>query len=181
MVSEATTQRKYHVTIDDESGCTSTFFAESFDDAMEDAADYMSEGDWNADECGTQRIGYTVFRLPEGHGAELGDYHQLDYDFLQHECESRGAVHTQQPTEPECTEGGHDFIATVETEGGLVENPGIFSSGGSVVANEHCRHCGLRRSEDYWDHRNDCMADGPTTKYEMPDEEDLEAEEVDAQ
>jgi len=36
--------------------------------------------------------------------------------------------------------------------GGLKENPGVHSSGGSVVIATRCT-CGAERREDWWDHR----------------------------
>ena len=170
--AETAQTRKYHVTIDDESGCVSTLEAASWDEAMKSAASYMDEGDWNADECGTQQIGYTVYRLPAGSDAELGDNNWIDRDVLYElDCPSKTAVHVQQPTEPDCTETEHDFIATKQDDGGLEANPGVFGHGGSVVIKDHCRHCGLPRTTDHWDDVEDTNDDrGKVTYGEAPEE-----------
>ena len=123
----------YHIHSTTSLVATEPIKASSFDDAMEQAADYMSDGDWNADEMGTQRIRYTVYEIPDGMQAELGDDKWLDMDRLGREAEERDGTHIQQPTEPECPHGDHEFVADVEHEGGLKENPGVFGHGGSVV------------------------------------------------
>jgi hypothetical protein len=44
------------------------------------------------------------------------------------------------------TDCDHDW--TSEGEGGCAENPGVWSTGGtSLVIRDHCRHCGLERTE----------------------------------
>lgn len=50
----------------------------------------------------------------------------------------------------------HDWIATVEIDGGCEQNPGQFSHGGTVYSSsEHCRICGLVRVETtYGSQRN---------------------------
>jgi len=41
---------------------------------------------------------------------------------------------------------GHEWESTVEVDGGLTENPGVFSHGGTRMSfASHCIHCGLRR------------------------------------
>jgi hypothetical protein len=40
-----------------------------------------------------------------------------------------------------------------ELYGGLRENPGVHSSGGSIVIVSRCE-CGSRKREDYWNHRD---------------------------
>ncbi len=158
----------YHC--DDGSSCSSTFEADSWDEAMDTAADYMSEGEYNADEYGTQRIDYTVYQLPADMKAETGTDHHIGLDVLAG-CEEQTATHVQQPTEPDCPHGSHEFVADVEHEGGLKENPGVFGHGGSVVCESHCKHCGLPRTDDSWDDKlNQHIPDGNTSYGEIPDD-----------
>lgn len=41
-----------------------------------------------------------------------------------------------------------------ERYGGCRENPGMHSSGGSVVIASRCTACGAEKREDYWNHRD---------------------------
>lgn len=46
------------------------------------------------------------------------------------------------------TECDHDWVSTVEVEGGCDDNPGVWSCGGTAMSfASHCRHCGLKRTE----------------------------------
>ncbi len=150
--------------------CSRTFEADSWDEAMDTAADYMSEGEYGADENGTQRIEYTVYQLPASVKAKLGDNVQIDGDMLSC-CESREATHVERPTEPECPHGDHDFVSDIEHEGGIKENPGTFGHGGAVVCYSHCKHCGLPKTDDFWDYDLDrYIPDGNTSYGEIPDD-----------
>ena len=52
----------------------------------------------------------------------------------------------EEEPEPPCSGDGHDWVASVDIEGGLKENPGVWSIGGTrLVIRDHCRHCSLRR------------------------------------
>lgn len=66
--------------------------------------------------------------------------------------------------DPDCD---HDW--TSEGEGGLDENPGVWSSGGTTfVFTCHCRTCGLHRTKtDYGSQRNPGQHD--TVEYHQPD------------
>lgn len=47
---------------------------------------------------------------------------------------------------PDCTADEHDW--TSEGEGGLSENPGVWSIGGTrMLFRTHCRHCGMKRTK----------------------------------
>jgi len=67
--------------------------------------------------------------------------------------------------EPECEEAEeHDW--TSEGEGGLNDNPGVWSTGGtSMMFSTHCRHCGMRRTECTTGSQYD-PGDCDTTEYE---------------
>lgn len=66
----------------------------------------------------------------------------------------------------------HDWISTQNVEGGLSENPGVYSLGGtSISIRDHCAHCGLRRHRILLGaQRNPGEAD--TVEYRIEPEED---------
>ena len=59
-----------------------------------------------------------------------------------------------------------------EGEGGLVENPGVWATGGTtLVICDHCEHCGLRRRRELTgSQRNPGECD--TVSYSLPADED---------
>lgn len=62
------------------------------------------------------------------------------------------------PKDPRCEKtdnGEHEWVATLEREGGIAENPGVWGHGGGVIINDHCKHCDLERQTNTWesDHR----------------------------
>lgn len=75
----------------------------------------------------------------------------------------------------------HDW--TAEGEGGLKENPGVWSVGGTaMVFHTHCRHCGLKRIErSTGSQRNPGEHD--TVRYEQPDSwcEECQSEECECE
>lgn len=96
--------------------------------------------------------------LPDGH--DLDDYWVKD-------------VYTADPPEPDCKEGGrHEWTATVEREGGLKENPGVFGHGGGVIINDHCAKCDMERVKDTWATHPGNGSDGYQTIQYIPADED---------
>ena len=146
-IFEAMTRKQYHIRILDGSGCTTTFHADTIESARSQAEAYMNEGNWNADEMGTQHIEYELYVLPADRQYENGDDHHIDADIL-FECECELLTHTEHPHAPACTEDSHEYEATAEREGGLAENPGVFGVGGDTVIRDHCRHCDLERVQE---------------------------------
>jgi len=54
----------------------------------------------------------------------------------------------EDPPEPECTEDEHDWERPYEIVGGLKENPGVWSAGGTTMTfHSVCSHCGLHKHE----------------------------------
>jgi hypothetical protein len=54
----------------------------------------------------------------------------------------------EDPPEPECTEESHGWETPHEIVGGLKENPGVWSLGGTtMVYHSVCSHCGLQKRE----------------------------------
>jgi len=70
-----------------------------------------------------------------------------------------------------CEPGDHDW--TGQGHGGLDENPGVWSAGGTGTrSEEHCRRCGLMRVEMlHGSQRN--PGDWDTLTYSMPDDDTL--------
>jgi hypothetical protein len=67
------------------------------------------------------------------------------------------------------TDCDHDFISTVEVEGGCDSNPGVWSTGGtSMRFKSHCRHCGLKKTEHHCGSQRN-PGEHDTVSYEMPD------------
>lgn len=69
------------------------------------------------------------------------------------------------------TDCDHDW--TSEGEGGLDENPGVWSTGGtSMVFHSHCRCCGLKKVE-HWTGAQRNPGEHDTVSYEMATEEEI--------
>jgi hypothetical protein len=65
------------------------------------------------------------------------------------------------------TDCDHDW--TSEGEGGLDENPGVWSTGGtSMTFRSHCRTCGLKRTEHHTGSQRN-PGEHDTVEYEQPD------------
>jgi hypothetical protein len=80
----------------------------------------------------------------------------------------------EDPEAPECScEDGHEFIADVNVVGGLTENPGVWSQGGTtIVTKTCCKHCGVyQRETSYGSQRNPGQCD--TVEYLDADESSI--------
>ena len=76
--------------------------------------------------------------------------------------------------EPECTnEDGHDWQSPFSIVGGIKENPGVWSLGGTKMSfYEVCSCCGMhKREKHYGSQRNPDEQD--TATYEDADEQTL--------
>lgn len=50
--------------------------------------------------------------------------------------------------EPPCTKKNHNWIRPYEVVGGLKENPGVWSLGGTIIRyTSICKHCGCKKVE----------------------------------
>lgn len=125
--------------------------------------DWVSDGDW-----GTAGASVDVrWALVDSAGAEVdSDWHTVQVE-PDHDVLIRAAGGD--------TQCDHEWVATVEVEGGLDENPGCWSIGGTtMVFDSHCERCGLKRREvSHGAQRNPGEAD--TFEYELPTAEDLAA------
>ncbi len=106
-----------------------TVEATSMGDAIDLAADWACEGDYDAIESTI----WVRVRIAGEDGTE-----------------SAFTV-TINPDEPECDhENGHDWQNPIALVGGLRENPGVYGHGGGVIINTACLRCGAGRTEDTW-------------------------------
>lgn len=118
----------------------------------------------------------TVYRIPsrllndkwEGQHVQ-SILRDADADIAEFEVDSfSGRIDEAEPLCPS-NEDGHEWTATVEREGGLAENPGVWGNGGGVVIHEHCKHCDMLRVRDTWATNPDDGSQGhETTIYERP-------------
>jgi len=79
------------------------------------------------------------------------------------------------PKPPDCREDhDHKWDSPVEVVGGIDENPGVWSTGGTtIVFKTVCRHCGVYKKETaYGSQRNPGQCD--TVEYIDPDEASIE-------
>ena len=110
---------------DGNSGCEIDVVATSAADA---AREYVTGGNWTADETFWVRVYVTV------EGADEEEVHTVAVD----------------PEEPACSGPEHDWQSPIEIVGGCRENPGVFGHGGGVLIHEVCACCGEHRHTDTW-------------------------------
>jgi hypothetical protein len=130
--------------------------AEDMDEAIEKAEEEVRGGEWGDD-------GAVVSVQIEQLRHDGTVYHEVEIDVEiepDHDALIRAAGGN-----PDCD---HDW--TSEGEGGLDENPGVWSMGGTTMTfASHCRHCGLHKVEV---HRGSQRNPGEhdTVTYTQPDE-----------
>ncbi len=132
--------------------------AEDMADALEQAEERWQDGSWD-EKC---IISVRVAELDDD-GKETGEV-----DYVDVEC-------GEDEPEPECTDDdGHDWQRPHAIVGGLDNNPGVWSTGGTtIVAKSVCCHCGKYRVEtSYGSQRNPGQVD--KVEYLKADDESLE-------
>lgn len=157
--SEADTSHTLEMWDDDGSTDTVEFDSRpSAEEIAEACRDWVEGGEWGDDGASVQ-VNWT---LTDAADEEIGnDVEDVDVE-PNHDALIRAAG-----GDADCR---HDW--TSEGEGGCDENPGVWSTGGTSMAYvQHCRHCGLIRTErDPGSQRN--PGEHPTVNYSLPDEED---------
>lgn len=138
------------------------------DEISEACEKWVNDGDWSEFPDGLE---VTVWwELSDADGDEI-DYDYEIIDILpDHESLIRAAAKGKGcGNNPE----DHEWESTVEIEGGLRQNPGVWSLGGTTVLNaSHCCNCGLRRKiTEYGAQRNPGQIDTTTYSYEDVEEE----------
>jgi hypothetical protein len=105
--------------------------ANDMQDAMDTASSNWKMGDWD-----TKSIVEVRVVEIDADGKEIGDADWVDVEV------------GEDPTPPECTEDDHDFVADHSVVGGLKENPGVWSAGGTrLKILTCCKHCGSYKRE----------------------------------
>lgn len=129
-------------------GVTHDIYAASLDEAIDAGREWIEDGDW-ASEDGVIRKGVTLDACvrpitTDEDGEDITDDQQENdcsgsYSDEEPECESEG---------PGDDDGGHDWRSPYSLLGGLRENPGVWSRGGTVtVTKSVCACCGKYRTE----------------------------------
>jgi hypothetical protein len=139
---------------------------------QEAAEDYVASGEWGD---GGGSISVRVYR--KGLDA-CGDESRTDGEVYEIDIEEDHAQKIRDAANGAeiCGEDPDDHDWTGEGEGGLSENPGVWGHGGTAISiSEHCRCCGLHRSElNRGSQRNPGEAESETT-YRMLDAEEIAA------
>lgn len=130
--------------------------AEDMDAAKEKAEEMWQNGSWD----GKCLIDVYIQEI-DWDGNDVGDREEIEV-----EC-------GEDPEEPECVEDEHEWESPHEVVGGLSENPGVWSLGGTTIRTvEVCKHCGWHKKEtNYGAQRNPQQCD--TIEYMEPDESSL--------
>lgn len=85
-------------------------------------------------------------------------------------------VDPDEPDEPSCSHGGHDWRAPHEIVGGLEENPGVRGHGAGVIMTRVCVNCGCGRHTDTWAQNREDGTQGHTSVRYEPGEFSAEIE-----
>jgi hypothetical protein len=126
--------------IGDEHVSDTTVQADSMEDALELARDWARDGSWDH-RCEVDVFAVELDPLADDgrdrRGAEVGDRTWTTVEV------------GEDAPEPECSEADeHDWQAPHDVVGGLRENPGVWSAGGTTMTfHRVCAHCGLHRHE----------------------------------
>ena len=112
---------------------TEKITATSLDEAKQKLKEWAADADW----CESEATVYVDYALLNDEGQTLYEH-----------------TYRTDPTPPSCVEDQeeHDFVATVEIEGGLVENPGVWGHQGGITISTHCVHdgCNIHKTVDTW-------------------------------
>ncbi len=143
--------------IREDGGAREIIDAESMDAAMVQARDWAASGSYDS------RVMVTVWCAALGADGDYTGEQERD------EVEAG-----PEPEVPECADGNeHEWEAPYEVVGGVKENPGVWSRGGTTMTfHTVCLHCGTHRHETtYGSQRNPGQAD--QTRYADADEASL--------
>lgn len=150
----------------DYTGVIEEIEAWNMEEAIEIAKDLWQEGDWDD---GGDSIQVRVHEL--NHGGDVVDTAYITVDI---EPNHAKLIRAAAGYDDICGEDPDDHEWTSEGEGGMKENPGVWSTGGtSMVFYSHCRVCGLHRTERVTgSQRNPDECN--TVEYRMLDAEEME-------
>ena len=117
--------KKYEARMD---GVVEPIEANSLEDALQAAEEWIREGYWDTSDGTVYPTGYLVEITEEDHRITV----------------------TVDPDEPKCIEDEHDWQSPHSLVGGIKENPGVCSHGGGITMREVCMHCGYGKFTDTW-------------------------------
>jgi len=141
--------------ISEDSGASEVIDADNLEEAVEAAKEWASEGEY------TERVMVSVYVR----GLDEDGEHTDEYEDAEVEA-------GPEPKEPECLDSEeHDWQAPHNIVGGVKENPGVWSKGGTTLTfHRVCSRCGTHRHENsYGSQRNPGQID--TVSYEAANEE----------
>jgi len=150
----------------DDSGVIEQIEAPNMKTAINIAKDIWREVDW--DDKGDS-IPVKVYEL--NYGGDVVDTEFIDVDIEpNHPVLIRAAADRHEI----CGDQPEDHEWTSEGEGGMKENPGVWSTGGtSMMFCSHCRNCGLHRTERVTGSQRN-PGEHDTVEYRMMDDEEME-------
>jgi len=109
-------------------------------DIKESVSEWVEEGEWG-DEGGSITVYY-------GFDEDCEDSVTVEIE-PNHEALIRAVMprHTTFVGPCGLDPESHEWVSTIEVDGGCKENPGVFSGGGTkMVYKSHCFDCGLKRT-----------------------------------
>jgi len=143
-------------------GVTEDIYAETLEDAIEAGREWIEQGDWSSEDgtyrtitlpcCVREIVRYRSEPLPGESIDEDGDLihtaadmGQIDEDATAdndaHDCS--GEYSDELPECDASDDGEHDWQSPYSLVGGIKENPGVWSNGGtSMTSKEVCANCG---------------------------------------
>ena len=141
------TNQKYAVICESDSAFLS---ASILGDAIIEAEKWTRDGWLDDDETSTIWLDYEIYILSADHECYAGtDDPVISADTIGYVCDGQVTI---DPTGPLCPADitGHNWTSTVEREGGIKENPGVWGHGGGVIIEEHCTRCDATMTTDTW-------------------------------
>jgi hypothetical protein len=147
----------------DECGSTKSVHFDNQPDELEcesECDDWAKEGEWGENGAEVK----TWWTLLDGSGEEIASGSATTEIEPDHESLISAAC-----GDSGCGTSPDDHDWTAEGEGGLNENPGVWSTGGtSMVFKTHCKKCGLQRTERTTGSQKN-PGEHDTVEYEMPE------------
>lgn len=149
-------------------GNSSVEYAVADYNADDAAKQYVEDGDWGSDLSGS--INVSVWRVGIDSDGDDCNVEEDDFDIDLAEVVDHADAIREAMGDAGCGLNPDDHDWTSEGDGGLRENPGVWSTGGtSIVVKSHCRKCGLRRTEKHCGSQRN-PGEGDSVEYDALDE-----------
>lgn len=175
-------------------GVTEDIYAETLEDAMQQGREWIEAGDWSSEDgtyrtislqcCVREIVRYRSEPLADESIDEDGDLIDAE-GYLIHTAADMGEIDEDATSDndshdcsgeysdelPECEiseDGEHDWQSPHSIVGGIKENPGVWSNGGTIFSTkEVCSCCGKYKSET--DNGSQCHPDEDRCVIEIED------------